>query len=755
MKGSVAHLVRQGLTVYLRPYWREQLVLAFSIIPSVALTTMLPLGLGVLLDKAIPSHDGVLMLKVLIALGALLVVATLCETLEAFLRAGFGYEIKAELRRMLFEKLQQLPLSYHDRVQPGEIAALFAKELISVRNAYRDLVVDAGKSLLQIATCLLVMVRLNWQGALILMLILPWIVGHQKRSLEATEAADFRDKMLDAQVASAIQDQMSLLPLVRAFGLSQLAVENFALKVLARPRHRRTLNQYNRPLIREILASPAYMKASMTVNSLQNPGYLLAMVVGGGLAYQGLLSVGNYSALLGLVYGLGQALGHLAVFLQGSITAANALERIERILNEPVRQAGRLGFSGPIRGQVVFDNVQFSYGSQPQLSELSFEVQPRTMVAFVGRSGGGKSTILRLLLGLYPANQGQVCLDGVDVSQLAPTALRGHVGVVTQDLYLFNASIKENMILAKPDASQPEIEAAAKATEIHDFVMQLPKQYDTLVGEGGRHLSPGQRQRLALARAMLCNPALLLLDEVTSALDPETEKAIYATLRRLAQDRTVVLVTHRLALVTQVDRIFVIEKGQLAQQGSHDLLLHSPGLYRQQWLAQSGFTISQNGRHAEVSQRRLQAIPLFEELPAEMLDRLAQRFVSDHFEAGESICLENQPGDRFFMIVRGRARVLAQGSSPEPLHVATLEDGDYFGEDALLDQTTYSTGVVAELACLVLVLQRADFLQLVGDSDRVLQSLQDTAVGRSLTLFGRRGRRASSVPATWDLILED
>jgi len=750
---SVVHLIRRGYCLYLRPYWREQILLLLSILPSAALTLVLPLCLATLMDRAIPRHDYLLLSQTLSFLGFMLLLATLSETLEAFLRAGFGFELRIDLRQRLFSKLQQLPLSFHDQREPGEIAGLFARELLAVRDAYRDLVVQGGKAAIQITLCLAAMFWLNWQGALAMLLLLPWIIRNQRVSLDQAQQADYQEKLRDAKVVSVVQDQMTALPLVRAFGLSQWAVQDFSERVLGRPAYRRTVNRYDWAWVRRIMSGPEYLRMSMTVNSFQNFAFILALLAGAGLAYRGFLTIGQYSALMTLIYNLGQAVGQLSAFLQGTLAAASGLQRLEEVLELPV-SAPSQELAGRLQGGIKLQDVSFSYQSRPVVQRFTLEIQPRTMVALVGRSGGGKSTVIRLILGLYCPEAGQVFLDGVEVRNLSPVALRGQVGVVLQDLCILNLSILDNLRLAKPDATLEEIYEATQDTEIHDFIMHLPQQYETVVGEGGKLLSPGQRQRLALARAILCKPGLLLLDEVTSALDPDTERSIHGTLRRLAMRRTVVLVTHRLSLAVQADEVVVVEKGQVAQKGKHEVLLESPGPYRQQWQAQSGFTISPNGRHAEVSRQRLQSIPLFEDLSDDILDRLAQRFLSDHFEAGEDICREGQQGERFYLIVRGRARVLVMGSDGEEMHVATLEDGDYFGEDALLDSSPYATGVQAELACLVLALQRADFLKLLGESNRVLESLQDTAVGRSLTLFGRRGRRPSSVPAYWEPLVE-
>ena len=240
-----------------------------------------------------------------------------------------------------------------------------------------------------------------------------------------------------------------------------------------------------------------------------------------------------------------------------------------------------------VRGDICFDAVDFSYGdAHNQLNQLSLTIPAGRYAAIVGSSGAGKSTFLSLLLRFYDVKAGAVTVDGYDVRHVTQASLRDSMGIVFQEPLLLNTSIRDNILMSKPDASQAEVEAAASAAEIHDFIQTLPDGYDTMVGERGGRLSGGQQQRISIARAILRNPAILMLDEATSALDLETEAAITATIEALATGRTVLFVTHRLRSIMRADCIYVLEQGQLAEQGTHAELLARQGVYQRLWQAQ-------------------------------------------------------------------------------------------------------------------------------------------------------------------------
>ena len=262
------------------------------------------------------------------------------------------------------------------------------------------------------------------------------------------------------------------------------------------------------------------------------------------------------------------------------------------------------------------------------------------------------------------------------------------------------------------------------------------------MGDGGRWLSEGQKQRIALARAILPNPAILLLDEVTASLDPESETAVNATIQHLARQRTVILVTHRLASVNFVDHLVVVDEGQVKEQGSHAELLAQPGLYQRLWQMQSGFVVSGDGHRAEVEGERLQAIPLFRDVAITTLNALAAQFVSEFRPAGESIYREGDAGDKFYIIVRGTVSVSTRNAGDQSIRLAALQDGDYFGEGEMLNRGRRTTTVTATTPSLVLALRAEQFNAMVSELSLLNKVVTQMALGRSLSTICSVGRRS-------------
>jgi ATP-binding cassette subfamily B protein len=387
----------------------------------------------------------------------------------------------------------------------------------------------------------------------------------------------------------------------------------------------------------------------------------------------------------------------------------------------------------PFNRQVCFENISFSYpGSQGKLAldQVDFSIPSGNAVAFIGRSGSGKSTVLNLLMRSYDPNQGRILIDGRDIQQVSLASLRAQMGVVFQDTFLFNLSLRENIRMGRLEASDSEVEAAAQAAGIHTTILTLPGGYDTLAGEGGKMLSGGQRQRIALARAILRRPAFLLLDESTSGLDLETETHIYETLKKLRGTCTILAVTHRLAPVADMDQIVVMDQGRVCEQGTHTGLMRRMGLYYDLFTRQGGFTITPDGLYAEVTPERLRAIPLFKKLDEAPRQLLASQFISERCEAGHTVMEEGQPGDKFYIIVRGKVAVTIQGPNGKPTLLQTGQDGDYIGELALLEGGRRTATVRTLLPSLFLTLERKHFLNMLESHPAVRAAIEQEARSR-------------------------
>jgi len=352
-------------------------------------------------------------------------------------------------------------------------------------------------------------------------------------------------------------------------------------------------------------------------------------------------------------------------------------------------------------------------------------------VAILGPSGSGKSTILNLLGGLDRPDRGQVRFDGRDLRGVTQDSLHAQVGVVFQESFLFDTTVRENIRYGRVDASNADIERAARLAEVHDTVLSLPEGYDTVVGERGARLSGGQRQRVAIARALLRDPALLLLDEATSALDPAAEASINGTIQRLRAGRTIINVTHRLAAARGADRIVVFAGGRVAESGTHDDLMTTNGTYRELWEKQSGLSLTDDGDRAAVDVARLRALPILSGLDAALLAELPQFFGTEHYAAGRDVIQQGDPGDRFYIIARGRVSVTKADAAGSPVEIATLTDGDHFGEIALLRDEPRNATVRALTTSVLLSLSRTHFLRLIDRSPALRARLDASLAARS------------------------
>jgi ATP-binding cassette subfamily B protein len=352
--------------------------------------------------------------------------------------------------------------------------------------------------------------------------------------------------------------------------------------------------------------------------------------------------------------------------------------------------------------------------------------------------------VLNLATRFYDATRGEVRFDDTPVQRCRLFSLRAQMGIVFQESFLFNTSIRDNIRLGKPGATDEEIEAAARAAEIHDLIAAMPDGYDTNVGEGGGKLSGGQRQRIAIARAMIRDPSVLVLDEATSALDPATEAALNDTLYKLAAGRTVISVTHRLAAITGFDSIFVMDKGALVETGDHEELLARDGVYANLWAKQSGFAVSDDGLRATIDAGRLAKLPLFDKVTAPaLLEQLAAEFDSEHYEPGDTVVFEGQRTDKFHVLVRGRIEMVQRCFVGGERPLGLLEEGDSFGMLPLLLDAPYRATYRAIEPCLLITLERAQFMQLTERSPEARDAIQTMKKQRYLEqLFGPRVRGA-------------
>jgi ATP-binding cassette subfamily B protein len=481
------------------------------------------------------------------------------------------YEGTANIRETVFKHLQRLPIGYHELHHSGEALSILTNDVSTAEKAYQDDLLMLCEASAQGLTAAVAMLLLNWQLALIIFLsgVMPLIVN----SLFARPLRLIGESVQEnlGILSERMTDLLAGYTLVRTFSLGDWILNRF--------------DQANGKVLHSSLRRVNTEASLAGANEFAGLFGFLPIALG---AYLVLIGQTTFGIMIALVQ-LSNQINYFVYSLSGTISRIQAslaaADRILRLMDEPVEpdrypaQADSKQ-SVPTGALIEFQRVNFGYNTgQDVLNELSFSVQSGQIVAFAGSSGGGKSTIFKLLLGCYPARQGEILVAQRALHSTRLSDLRDLFAYVPQDAYLFAGTIYDNIRYGKPDASQAEIQAAAQAAFAHDFILEFPSGYHTVVGERGTRLSGGQRQRIAIARALLKNSPILLLDEATSALDSESEQIVQQALEALMRGRTTLVIAHRLSTILNADQIYVIDGGKVAETGRHEELLAHKGVY--------------------------------------------------------------------------------------------------------------------------------------------------------------------------------
>lgn len=625
-----------------------------------------------------------------------------------WLIAQTSAKILNDLRLRLFVHLQRLAQGFYTRTPVGNILARFTSDVAEIEKTAGNKLRDGALDLLEILYNLPVLFYLDWRLATLVLFLLAIMVFSLNKLIAPATSAGYEVKGGEAKLATLLQENVRAQPVIRAFGLESQQLTQFVQQL---------------GVLGGTGATASFLRARV---SLGAKAWLMAFrvivtIVGALLVTQNSLTAGSLIAFLALLELINISADNLTRnVLPDFIATTGGIQRVEELLQEQPDSPDRADAVAipPLQQAIQVNQLSFSYsGQENNLHTIDMVIPAGSSVAFVGPSGSGKSTLLSLLMRAHEPTTGSVQFDGVDLRQVLRTSLQRQMGVVFQETYLFDTTIRENIRMAKAEASNAEVEQAARLAEIHDLIMSLPQQYETRVGEAGGWLSGGQRQRIAIARAIIRNPALLLLDEATSALDPGTEAAINATLRRLAHGRTVISVTHRLSAVIEADCIFVLQAGRLVEAGTHHELLPRNGLYTQLWQKQASFAISPDGRTGTVQAAYLRHVALFAALDMATLTTVASRFSPEYISQGQIVFPQGAVGDKLYLIARGQVEVLVREAEDEPAHlrrIDTMQDGDHFGEVALLSDAPRNATIRTLTDSLLLTLPKVEFLQLVN-----------------------------------------
>lgn len=555
----------------LAPYGTLWALILGCIAVNAALGVLPPLAVRGILDQAIPQHNLPQLYGFVLGILGVNVLIGLVGVGQNFVSAQIGEGLLFDLRNRLFLHLQKLSLAFYTTNRAGELVARVNSDVAAVQGVATNTLIATVSNVFSVIATVTVIFSMNPRLALLALVVVPGLylptrlVGKLRRQL-AQEAQETQ-----ADLLSFLQERLQIgaMLLTKTFGQARADAALFE-------HHSRRVRELN---IRQSLAG-RWLFMSLTVFSVAGPAVIYAS--GGYAAIQGELTVGSIIAIVAYLANLYRPLTNLANVYVDVQAALAVFERIFSLLDlrpevEDAPHAVPLTKSGPLH----FDGVSFAYPNAPSnaLSELSFTIEPGQRVALVGPSGAGKTTVTYLLPRFFDPVSGRITLAGHDLKDLTQESLRAHLGMVTQETFLFHTTIRENLLYAKPDATEAELVAAARSAHIHDHITTLPNGYDTVVGERAFRLSGGERQRLSIARALLKNPQLLILDEATSSLDATSEFLIQQALETLLEGRTSLIIAHRLSTILSCDTILVLEHGRLVESGTHQELLANEGLY--------------------------------------------------------------------------------------------------------------------------------------------------------------------------------
>jgi ATP-binding cassette, subfamily B, bacterial len=564
--GAVRRILR-----YFRPYRTEAAWITLCIFVASLLGLIPPLLMKLVIDEAIPHKDTD---KLLFAIGlmvALPAIGGLIGVLQNWLAVRVGQAVMFDIRGEMYDKLLAQSLRFYTNTKSGEILTRLQSDVGGIQGVVTGTLVAVLTNVLVVVTTLFVIFSINWQLSLLAIGILPVFILPTRRVGQIRKAIAKETQERIGELTALVQETLSVSGhlMVRLFGTGTYESGRFRAK-----------NDAVRKLtIRQNVVGRWFFFFLLLFASV---GPALIYGYGGWLAIQGTLTIGTIVALvayLGRLYGPASSLVNVHVDL---MTAAGLFERIFAYLDlveEVAEKDGAARLVEP-RGRLAFEHVHFAYDAgKPVLHDVSFEAEPGELVALVGPSGSGKTTVTYLATRLYDPDEGRVTLDGHDLKELALDSLAGAVGAVTQETFLFHDTVKANLLYARPDATDAELEAACRQAQIHDMIAALPMGYDTVVGERGYKLSGGEKQRMAIARVILKNPRLLILDEATSSLDARSEALVQEALATILSGRTSLVIAHRLSTILAADRILVLEKGVIVEQGTHTQLIERGGLY--------------------------------------------------------------------------------------------------------------------------------------------------------------------------------
>ena len=611
-KPKITRSLLKRVFAYARPYWGSLAILLLIILAITGLTLLNPLIIRTLIDQAIPQKD--IHKLIWLSVGLLLIPTANggLNVLQRRLNVSVGEGVIYDLRVALYSRLQRMSLRFFTNTRTGELMSRLNNDVVGAQTAISSTIVNIVTNVVQAVAVLVVMLTMEWRLTLISVAIMPlFIIATRKVSVKLRDIAH-RQMEANAQMNAMMNETLNIggALLVKLFGQRGQEVDRFSERA----------DYVRRQGVQRALTGSLFIAIVGLISAV---GSSFVYGLGGYLAILGTFTVGTivaFGAYLGSLYGALQGLANAPVDFSTSIVS---FERVFEVMDLPLEivESPQAAVLTAVKGDILFEDVSFQYerGDEHFLSDVhrygsidnvttvlsgpsgeslhteetephsqarsyalenvSFHVAPGQLAALVGPSGAGKTTLTYLIPRLYDPTQGRILIDGHDLRDLTLDSIAAQIGMVTQEATLFHDTIRTNLLYARSAATQAELEAACRAANIHDFIHDLPDGYDTVVGERGYRLSGGEKQRIALARVILKDPRILVLDEATSSLDSESEALIQEALKRVMAGRTSIVIAHRLSTILAADVILVVDRGQIIERGTHSELLALKGLY--------------------------------------------------------------------------------------------------------------------------------------------------------------------------------